>query len=144
MSLYDYAYFQVSVKAILKKDDRILLLETPDGYYDFPGGRIDESEIDMNMHDVLNREISEELGDELNFKIKHLIFTSRRHYNKGNTDYRLIVLYYLAEYVDGDIKLSDEHATSRWIYPSDILDAPDKFMSNDEYEQYRNFVTNSS
>jgi len=143
MSLYDYMYFQVSVKAIVKDGSKILLLETPDGYYDFPGGRIDETEKDLNLHEVLKREIQEELGKSIKFKIKDVAFASKRRFTKINKDNRLIAIFYEVEYLSGPIKLSEEHNKYTWIKPDSILNEPDKFMSEDEYNQYKQYCSNN-
>jgi 8-oxo-dGTP pyrophosphatase MutT (NUDIX family) len=134
-------YFQVSIKAIVKNGSKILLLETPDGYYDFPGGRIDETEKDLELHEVLKREIQEELGKNIKFIINDVAFASKRRFTEKNKDNRLIAIYYEVEYLSGEIKLSDEHSKYSWINPSSILEEPDKFMSKDEYNQYNKYLS---
>ena len=137
MSLNDFAYFQVSLKTILRKEDSILLLITPDGYYDFPGGRIDKSEINLNFNDVLARELREELGNDLKFKTDNVAFVSKRFYDKNNTNYHILATFFEAQWLEGNITLSNEHTKSRWIKPHSILINPEKFISKDEYIQYK-------
>lgn len=144
MSLYDFAYFQVSVKAILRKGDEILLLIAPGGYYDFPGGRIDETEKDLDLHEVLKRELREELGSKLEFHISDIAFVSKRHYVKDGNDYRLIAVYFEADYLSGEVNISEEHDRHKWINPIDILKEPSKFMSADEYAQYKKYINKKS
>ena len=60
-------FYQVSLKAILKNVEGSVLVLKADfegplsGYYDLPGGRIDESEFDIPLLDILKREIREEI-----------------------------------------------------------------------------------
>lgn len=141
MSLYDYMYFQVSVKAIIKDGSKILLLETPYGAYDFPGGRIDETEKDLDLHEVLKRELQEEIGEKVKFTIGNIAFASKRRYTKNGKENRLIAIFYEVEYISGEIALSDEHDTFNWVKPTSILHKPEKFMSEDENTQYKNYCS---
>lgn len=139
MNLYDFAYFQVSVKAIITKDDDILLLITNGGYYDFPGGRMDEPEVDLSLHEVLTRELTEELGSNFKFDIGNIAFVAKRRYHKDNKEQRILATFFAVRYKSGVIELSNEHAKSKWIKPKSILDGPEKFISIDEYTQYKNY-----
>jgi len=141
MSLYDYMYFQVSVKAIIKEGQKILLLETPDGYYDFPGGRIDETEKDLELHEVLKRELQEEIGNNIKFTVGDIAFVSKRRYTKNSKENRLIAIFYEADYISGKIELSDEHTKYTWVEPQSILNKPKKFMSEDEYTNYKKYCS---
>jgi ADP-ribose pyrophosphatase YjhB (NUDIX family) len=140
----NHAYFQIAAKAIVKKDNKILLLKTKDNHYDFPGGRMDESEVDLSLHEVLKRELKEELGQDFTFDIKEIAFVSKRKYDKDNKENRIIAIFFQVDYISGDILLSDEHERSEWINPKDIIGDPDKFISEDEYEQYCSYVKNNN
>ncbi len=139
MSLNDFAYFQISTKALLKRDKEILLLITNDGYYDFPGGRMDKSEIDFDLEKILIRELQEELGKNLKFKINDIVFAAKRHYDKNNLDHHVLALFFEVNYLAGNILLSDEHVKSQWIDPKSILKYPQKFISQDEYNQFKKY-----
>lgn len=132
-------YFQVSVKAIVKDGSKILLLETPYGAYDFPGGRIDETEKDLDLHEVLKRELQEEIGEKVKFTIGNIAFASKRHYTKNKKENRLIAIFYEVDYKSGKIELSNEHSKFKWIEPQSILNEPQKFMSHDEYTNYKKY-----
>ncbi len=136
----NHAYFQLDAKAIVKKDDKILLLITKDGYYDFPGGRMDKSEVDLSQHDVLRRELKEELGEDFHFDIKNIAFVSKIKYYDHDREKRIVVIFFSVNYVSGDILLSDEHAHSQWINPIDTLGSPEKFISKDVYRQYSAYI----
>jgi 8-oxo-dGTP pyrophosphatase MutT (NUDIX family) len=135
----NHAYFQVSVKAIVKRDDEILLLIFPDGYYDFPGGRMDESEVDLSLHEIMTRELKEELGGDFKFAISNIAFVSKRHFKKSGKDTRILASFFEVDYKSGDITLSHEHSGSMWVKPKSLLKNPEKFVSKDEYEQFKNY-----
>jgi ADP-ribose pyrophosphatase YjhB (NUDIX family) len=143
MTFDNHAYFQVAAKAIVKKGDEILLLFTNDGYFDFPGGRMDESEVELSLHEVLSRELAEELGTNFKFEIKNIAFVAKRKYHKQNKMSRIIAVFFEVNFLDGEIVLSDEHLSSKWISPEEILSNPDKFISEDEFEQYSAYVKRS-
>lgn len=141
MTLNDHAELQVAVKAILRRDSKILCLETQDGYIDFPGGRMDKSEIEIPLEEVLRREIEEELGPTLKYKINKLAFVAKRQYDfKGITNH-IIAIYYDVSYVSGEILLSEEHAKKQWVAPAELLENASKFVSADEFEQFNNYFS---
>jgi len=144
MSLNNFAYFQISTKALLNKDKEILLLITNDGYYDFPGGRMDKLEVDLDLEQILIRELQEELGKDLKFKINNLVFATKRHYDKNNLDQHVLALFFDVNYLTGNIQLSDEHSESQWMKPQSILNHPEKFMSQNEYIQFQNYYQQRS
>lgn len=139
MSLRDHALFQVAVKTILRKDDEILVLTTPDGYVDFPGGRMDTSEIDMPLAEVLKREVREELGPQVMFEINHLAFVAKRQYDKLGETHRIMAIYFDTTYVEGEFVLSDEHVVFEWKKPEELLPLADRFVSKDEFEQFKTY-----
>lgn len=120
----DHAIFQVSLKVIMKNNQgKILILKNINsssmpGFYDFPGGRISESEISEDFATNMDREIKEEIGSELEYKINNKPVSSSIHnyYSKthGKTIH-VLWLFFEAEFVKGDIKISDEHLEYKWI-----------------------------
>ncbi len=143
MSLHDHAIFQVTIKTLLHRDGEILALTTQDGYVDFPGGRIDKSEVGLATTEVLHRELSEELGKTLEFSIQDIAFISKRQYNRGDVAINVLAIYYNTEYIRGDVVLSDEHAKYRWIKPTELLRESEKFMSQDEFVQFGQYISRS-
>lgn len=140
MAFTDYALFQLSTKIILQKDNKILVLQTPDGWIDFPGGRMDESEKALPLTAVLQREVSEELGQELQYTLGPTAFVSRRQYTYNGSTHDVALVYILATYKAGTVQLSDEHATMQWLTPAELLAKPQEtFISADEYTQLKNF-----
>ena len=135
MSLHNHALYQVATKALLFKDDRILALITPDGYLDFPGGRVDESERDLPWTDALRREVAEELGEQVSIEIGQTLFVSKRQYDKDERTYYIAAIFFKCKYIDGDIELSDEHVNHEWLTPEEIINHRLKFVSEDEKDQ---------
>ena len=140
--LLDHALYQVATKALLFKNDKLLLLSEANGTYDFAGGRIDSTEFEIPLSEALSREIREELGDEIQYELGDIAFVTKRFY-VDNTGFKhhIIALYFTAKYTGGDIKLSDEHAHFSWVNPTEILANPEHFVSQDEFEQFKKYFT---
>jgi 8-oxo-dGTP diphosphatase len=120
------ANFHVSFKIILKnKNGAILVLECPDssqmkGYYDFPGGRILDSEVTMQFGKIIKRELEEELGSQIKYRLKPSPVALGRHFfywdtpsNKDRQD--IFWVFFEAEYLGGKVKISDEHKDFKWV-----------------------------
>jgi 8-oxo-dGTP pyrophosphatase MutT (NUDIX family) len=110
--------FEVSLKAAIFHDGRLLLLQEADtGYWELPGGRIDVGEEWLPHETIRNREITEELG--LSFNIRWLD-QSISWVRQRPTDHVFQVLIaQLAQFESGIEELSDEHRASRWTIPED-------------------------
>lgn len=117
--------YQVSLKAIIKNSkNEILILNAHNdgnfaGFYDFPGGRIDENEFNVPFEKILMREIKEEIG---NVKIKlnptpialgRHAFQSRQ--SAGNKEIHVLYVFFEAKYFSGKIKISNEHLGFKWV-----------------------------
>lgn len=121
--LHDKALYQVSLKIFLKnREGKTLILESPDesffaGSYDFPGGRIDENEHGVSLENILKREILEELGD-IKYQLKYKPVAVGRHQvpskQSPGTIVSILMLFFEAEYLEGEIKLSEEHTKFAW------------------------------
>ena len=103
------ASFEVSLKVILKnKMGEILLLKMPEhgssmpGYYDLLGGRIREKEIRAPFRKILTRELREELGNKVKYKVKEVPVAIGHHYYfsklKQKTQY--ILWGFLRHYIE--------------------------------------------
>jgi len=141
MNTFDsnFALYEIATKSLIWKHDKILLVIQPDGKYDFPGGRMDKSEMSLDLLNVLNREIAEELGPEIQFKVKDLAFISRRYYKSNGVEHNILAIFFNIDYVSGLIQLSDEHIDFRWIEPKTALEHPELFVTNDEFKQYKEY-----
>jgi 8-oxo-dGTP diphosphatase len=117
-------FYQISLKVIVKNDNSEILLLNADpkgsfaGFYDFPGGRIDNDEFNTPFFDIIKREILEEVGN-IKFVLsskpvavgRHLIPASM---TKNGSDIHILYLFFEAKYVSGDINISNEHIGFKW------------------------------
>ncbi len=103
---------QVSIKGLLYRDGKVLVLLSPRrGYWELPGGRIDYAE---KAEHAFKREMKEELGFKkvkLGKFISIWSFTSERN----GVDYHFIVLDFVISTEEKDIKLSPEHTEYKWV-----------------------------
>ncbi len=133
-------YYQISLKLLIKnKNNEILLLKVGgnntsayNGYYDFPGGRIDEEEFKTDLPKILQREVEEEVGNELKYQLlndnpvgygRHEDFSHRL-----NKDVRYFYLLFEASIISGDIKISNEHVDYVWMPYDEIKSNLEKFF----------------
>lgn len=99
------------VAAILQKEDKILIARKKQGkplagYFEFPGGKIEEGE-------TPEESLIRELMEEMNIKIAVKEYIGESIYDYGN-DKVISLLGYTAEIIDGEIKLSD-HDIYEWV-----------------------------
>ena len=105
--------FYVGVKGLIHDNERgYLLLRAAKGYWDIPGGRMDDNE---NLEATLRRELSEELpGVELQSLGE--IQGSHRLPHDIEGDISLVILYYLVSVkLPKEIVLSEEHESYIWV-----------------------------
>lgn len=113
--------YQVSLKAILVDDaGRVLALNERiggayEGYYDIPGGRIDESEFTLPFVDIIHREVEEELGPEMRFTIGDAPVALGRH--ESREGFRVLYVYFEGKVEQADVAMtiSKEHAGWAWL-----------------------------
>lgn len=128
--------FQCAVKVLLYRGPDVLVLYTPDGFIDFPGGRISVGEESQPFHEVVKRELTEELGHDIRCAVGKLTFVSKRQYTYTGKVNHIVALYYNATLIKGDIQLSEEHAHYEWMSVEQLKIQPKhKFQSVDEYSQ---------
>lgn len=105
--------FFVGVKAVILNDaDEILLLHSKKGYWELPGGRIDDDE---ELTQALNRELNEELVSIKDIKIGKVIDAVRMPFDLKN-DLGLVLVFYKvkASFYNG-VKIGDEHTNYKWV-----------------------------
>lgn len=120
----DNQWFQVSLKLLLQNETgETLILKNPDnsslaGYYDLPGGRIAAVENELPFTEIIEREVAEELGTDLQFELKSTkpIAIGRHHYPSKTLRQEVYLFWVLfeAQYRAGEIKISDEHQSYQW------------------------------
>lgn len=117
--------YQISLKAIIKNNrGEILVLEanfsgTMKGFYDLPGGRIDADEFTVPFSEIIKREILEEVGN-INFNLNPKPVAVGRHFipasiAKSGLDIHVLYLFFEAEYLGGEVVISEEHLGFRWV-----------------------------
>ena len=105
------------VAALIEKDGKFLIAkratgdESVFGKWEFPGGKVEEFENEM---DAIEREIREEF--ELDVKASEFLVNNICKYPNKVVDLRL----YRCEYVSGKFKLHD-HFEYVWVSKDDIL-----------------------
>ncbi|MFH1404963.1 MAG: NUDIX hydrolase [Patescibacteria group bacterium] len=118
-------FYQVSLKIILKNDKgEILALNGHPrgsfaGFYDLPGGRIDEDEFITPFVDIIQREVKEEIGD-IKMTVNPKPVAIGRHpipasMTSENKDLHILYIFFEANLVKGEIKISNEHDGFKWI-----------------------------
>ena len=109
--------FEVSLKAFIVRDDRVLFVREADtGWWELPGGRIDVGE-EWSPHDaVLRRELAEELGQDLQVEISAMAVTWVRQ--RPTDGVFQCIVGRACRYLAGVPVLSAEHAESVWLAPA--------------------------
>lgn len=136
-----YAIYHVGLKILLKKGDDFLFLTDAVGkHFDLPGGRIDDVEHITPLTEVIAREVGEELGEDVKYKLDRPVFQFRRHFESKGLHIFLTV--YEAEYLSGEIKLSVEHSGLQWINPRKIDLKEELFFHKEEYLAFKKYFEN--
>jgi 8-oxo-dGTP pyrophosphatase MutT (NUDIX family) len=116
----DIQKFDVGLKAFIEREGKLLVVrESNGGKWEVPGGRIDVGEEELAMHDILRREIDEELGKDFQLTMGEPFTSWIRPWTPPKTG--LVYLTgYRCSYVSGEIIISHEHTETRWIAKTDI------------------------
>jgi 8-oxo-dGTP diphosphatase len=106
--------FEVSMKGFIEHEGRALFVRESDtGYWELPGGRIDVGEEWLAHHDVLAREIREELGPEFRVEFGTEAATWTRQ--RPTDGVFLFILARFGRYAGGEPILSPEHDAYQWL-----------------------------
>jgi 8-oxo-dGTP diphosphatase len=109
--------FEVSLKAFIVHDGRALLVREADtGFWELPGGRIDEGEEWLDHAAILAREIREELGPDVRIEADTAAVTWVR-LRPTDGVYQFLVAR-RCRLLSGVPRLSDEHAALAWHTPA--------------------------
>lgn len=105
--------FFVGQKAFIRKGDEVLIVLIKNNFFDFPGGKVQVDETDMEKS--LQREVTEETG--LTIKIGNPFTTWIHEPPQGHRLHgkKIYLVGYICEYISGEITLSDEHENFRWV-----------------------------
>ncbi len=113
--------FQITLKLLLWDQNFYLLLwDSYTGYGDLPGGRILTEEF-YDFKNAIVREIQEELGKNLKYKINENPIFCFPHFVSKDGEYALTILFE-GFFLGGEIQLSDEHHKYEWIHKKEPLE----------------------
>lgn len=133
-----YANYHVGLKIILKKGDEFLFLKNPNNtQFDLPGGRIDNHEDTTPLKLILDREIREELGEDLKYQLGNPAFQFRWFIAEKN--WQIFLTVYEAKYLSGEIQISDEHSDYVWINPKEYTFTKEDFTNDEEYLAFMDY-----
>ena len=121
----EHDYYQLSLKVIMKNNNNEILAlgglpnGSFSGFNDFPGGRVGKMEFATPLTDILKREIKEEIGD-IKYKLKPKPVAVGKHLLRSSIsglpkDVHVLYLFFEANYLSGDIEISEEHTSYKWV-----------------------------
>ncbi|WP_438423194.1 (deoxy)nucleoside triphosphate pyrophosphohydrolase [Aquimarina macrocephali] len=104
------------VCGIIYNDNKVLICrrkpeKSLGGYWEFPGGKVEENE---NNEESLIRELKEELEMKVNIES---FFKSSEH---AYENFTIELIAYVCNFVSSSFKLTD-HDRYEWIEPNDLL-----------------------
>lgn len=105
--------FQASLKVLMRRGTKVLLLRTKRNHISLPGGRIDKGEYRLPLEKIIEREIKEELGSEARYRLGRPLFQYRRYNSRTKT--AALVTVYDGIFFGGRIILSPEHVSYNWV-----------------------------
>ncbi len=110
--------FNVGIKAIIKKDNKVLIVRHGQDFWEVPGGRIDANE---SIEEALHRELREELPNIHSIVLDRVI-DARRLHKDIKDDISLVLVFYLVEAdFKGAPKLSEEHTAYKWASKGEAI-----------------------
>ncbi|EPG74066.1 NUDIX domain protein [Leptospira fainei serovar Hurstbridge str. BUT 6] len=113
--LNKHGFFQITQKVFLRRGSELLILrDRKSGYGDLPGGRMNEDEFYGDWQESLSRELAEEMGNRCEIKVHpRPLFVHKHRVSEGN--HPCVIIAYHAEFIGGEIMLSDEHDFISWV-----------------------------
>lgn len=118
-------YYQISLKLILRSSDgTVLILRAVDGgsyegYWDFPGGRINTDEFGADLLEIVKREAQEETGiSDIVVQPKPVAYARHLIPGRVTKDGKGIHVFYLlfeGKTNTKDVHVSNEHTGAQWV-----------------------------
>lgn len=115
-------YF-VAVKVFLVRDGKLLILKDNFGDWDLPGGRIKKDEFETSLPKIIERKMSEELGNDIEYTIGAPVVFMRHErveQSPGNPTVRIFAVGYEGALIRGEIKPSARHPELLWVDPTNF------------------------
>jgi 8-oxo-dGTP pyrophosphatase MutT (NUDIX family) len=104
---------ETSCGVVLVNYGTVLLLQYPQGHWDFPKGHVEED--DEDHHATARRELAEETGiDRIDF-VEGFVQKSEYSYRHRGKKKDKQVIWYLAQTDQLTVKLSHEHRGYMWL-----------------------------
>ncbi len=104
--------FQLDVRALILKGDEVLfLMSTKDSTWDLPGGLLNKAELP-------DQAITREIKSQTALEVENLALVSNTIYEREGTP--TLALFYLVDFKNGSVDLSDEHDKYVWIKLSEV------------------------
>ena len=105
----------IGQKAFIEKNGKLLMMHDPQMGFDLPGGKIQEGEMDLAAS--LQREVKEEtsLIIQVGAPFFTWFFTIPLNSGHRSAGKRIFNVGYKCKYISGDIVLSSEHDSYRWV-----------------------------
>ncbi len=106
----------VGQKAFIEKEGHILVLQDPNIGVDFPGGKLNEQELDSaDITRALQREVEEETGLVIDVGQIFHAWVYKFPPSPNHKSNYIYMVGFLCRYISGDVNLSHEHASYKWV-----------------------------
>jgi 8-oxo-dGTP pyrophosphatase MutT (NUDIX family) len=114
-----HGFFQITQKVFIHKENKLLVMrDKKSGFGDLPGGRMNEDEFFGDWKESIKRELKEELSENFKIDLKpEPVLIAKHRVSDGN--HPCIIIGYRANYISGEIKISDEHDFFEWVNVQD-------------------------